>query len=86
MSFNECVSVNVMYRWYCVQTRSSSEVASHTQKYFKRLASTKKESKLLSINDITTLKMQCCNGESSTAGTGKLLHGNLERAAVHAGT
>ncbi|XP_042062112.1 uncharacterized protein LOC121806215 isoform X1 [Salvia splendens] len=29
---------------------------------------------------------ECCNGESSTARTGELLPGNLERAAAHAGT
>ncbi|XP_042015214.1 transcription factor DIVARICATA-like isoform X1 [Salvia splendens] len=87
---------------YSVRTRSSSQVASHAQKFFRRLSSTKKEGKRLRIIDITTLRpeqllafekettssmLECCKGESSTAGTDEeLLPGNIERAAVHAGT
>ncbi|KAL1561179.1 hypothetical protein AAHA92_03917 [Salvia divinorum] len=86
---------------YSVPTKSNSQVASHAQKYFRRLSSTKKEGKRLSINDIATLKPEkllafekattscmpeCCKDESSTAGTGELTPGNLERAAAHAGT
>ncbi|KAG6422751.1 hypothetical protein SASPL_113131 [Salvia splendens] len=86
---------------YCVHTRSSTQVASHAQKYYRRLSSTKKEGKRLSIYDITTLKPEkllpfekatascmpeCCKGESSTAGTEELLPGNPEKAAAHTGT
>ncbi|KAG6421475.1 hypothetical protein SASPL_118028 [Salvia splendens] len=81
---------------YSVRTGSSTQVASHAQKFFRRLSLTEKESKRVSINDITTLKPEnllafekettrFCKGESSTAGTGELVPGNLERAAAHAG-
>ncbi|KAI3460520.1 hypothetical protein Pfo_017183 [Paulownia fortunei] len=40
---------------YCVLTKSNSQVASHAQKYFKRLSSANNEGKRPSINDITSV-------------------------------
>ncbi|KAL6522145.1 hypothetical protein OROMI_032022 [Orobanche minor] len=39
---------------FSVQTKSNSQVASHAQKYFKRLNSTSKDGKRQNINDITS--------------------------------
>ncbi|KAL3634798.1 hypothetical protein CASFOL_021852 [Castilleja foliolosa] len=39
---------------FSVKTKSNSQVASHAQKYFKRLNSANKDSKRHSINDVTT--------------------------------
>ncbi|PIN14136.1 Zuotin [Handroanthus impetiginosus] len=43
---------------YCVLTKSNSQVASHAQKYFKRLDSATKAGKRPSINDITIVPLE----------------------------
>lgn len=82
---------------YSVRTKSNSQVASHAQKYFKRLNSAK-EGRRLSINDIrtvnpekllafekatTTCMPQHCKSkeESANAGTEQLPPRNLEHSS-----
>ncbi|XP_057772841.1 uncharacterized protein LOC130992283 isoform X2 [Salvia miltiorrhiza] len=84
---------------YSVRTKSNSQVASHAQKYFKRLSSAK-EGKRLSINDITTVNPEkllafekattscmpgCWKEEATNAETEEPLPGILEKATAHAG-
>lgn len=79
---------------YSVRTKSNSQVASHAQKYFKRLSSAK-EGKRLSINNITTVNPEkllafemattsCmprdCKEAPTGAGTEQLLPPNPERS------
>ncbi|KAH6780293.1 hypothetical protein C2S52_011530 [Perilla frutescens var. hirtella] len=85
---------------YSVRTKSNSQVASHAQKYFKRLGSVK-DGRRLSINDTRTVNAEklvalekattscmpgCCLGlgKSSNAGTEGWLPGDPEIASTHA--